>query len=89
MNIKVKKEGENLLKKPKPNSKKQIAGLFRARKIEIKPTVEQAQLLSENSLTMVYQHLSDEIGANLHQVLDNAINGLKQKDLLTRFKESE
>lgn len=51
--------------------------------------LEQAQLLSENSLTTVYQHLSDEIGANLHQVLDNAINGLKQKDLLTRFKESE
>ena len=51
--------------------------------------LEQAQLLSENSLTMVYQHLSNEIGANLHQVLESAINGLKQKDLLTRFKESE
>ena len=50
--------------------------------------ISQAQLLSENSLTSVYQHLSDEIGANLHQVLDDAINGLKQKDLLTRFKAS-
>lgn len=50
--------------------------------------VAQAILLSENSLTEVYQHLSDEIEANLHQVLENAINGLKQKDLLTRFKES-
>lgn len=50
---------------------------------------EQAQLLRENSLTNVYQHLSDEIGANLHQVLESAINGLKQKDLLTRFKQNK
>ena len=50
--------------------------------------IEQAILLNENSLTNVYQHLSDEIGANLHQVLENAIDGLKQKDLLTRFNAS-
>ncbi len=49
----------------------------------------QAQLLSENSLNAVYEHLSEEINANLHKVLNNAINGLKQKDLLTRFYENK
>jgi DNA-binding MarR family transcriptional regulator len=47
---------------------------------------QQAQLLIDNSLYAVYQHLSEEIGADLHQVLDAAINGLKQKDLLSRFE---
>lgn len=50
--------------------------------------IKQAELLNANSLTTVYQHLSDEIGADLNQVLTHAINGLKQKDLLTRFQES-
>jgi DNA-binding MarR family transcriptional regulator len=45
----------------------------------------QAQLLNTNSLNAVYEHLSDEIGANLHQVLQDAINALKDKSLLTRF----
>jgi DNA-binding MarR family transcriptional regulator len=49
----------------------------------------QAELLDENSLISVYQHLSDEIGADLHKVLNQAINGLKHKDLLTRFNESK
>ncbi len=48
---------------------------------------EQARLLNENSLNTVYEHLSDEIGANLHLVLNDAINALKQKALLTRFNE--
>lgn len=48
---------------------------------------KQANLLSENSLINVYKSLSDEINANLHEVLNKAINGLKQKDLLTRFNE--
>jgi len=51
------------------------------------PGKQQAKLLEKNSLISVYQHLSDEIGANLHEVLNKAINGLKQKDLLTRFNE--
>ena len=50
--------------------------------------IKQAELLKANSLTNVYQHLSDEVGANLHQVLEKAIDGLKQKDLLTRFNAS-
>ncbi|MBL4660168.1 MAG: MarR family transcriptional regulator [Alcanivoracaceae bacterium] len=49
---------------------------------------QQARLLEENSLHAVYEHLSDEINANLYQVLNDAINGLKQKDLLTRFQEN-
>jgi len=49
----------------------------------------QAKLLDENSLISVYQHLSDEVGADLHKVLNKAINGLKQKDLLTRFNENK
>ncbi len=49
--------------------------------------LSQAKLLKENSLNAVYQHLSKEIGASLHQVLEDAINGLKQKDMLTRFQE--
>jgi DNA-binding MarR family transcriptional regulator len=49
----------------------------------------QAQLLDKISLISVYQHLSDEIGADLHKVLNKAIIGLKQKDLLTRFNESK
>ena len=51
--------------------------------------IQQAKLLDENSLISVYQHLSDEVGADLHKVLNKAINGLKQKDLLTRFNESK
>jgi len=50
---------------------------------------QQAKLLDENSLISVYQHLSDEVGADLHKVLNKAINGLKQKDLLTRFNENK
>jgi DNA-binding MarR family transcriptional regulator len=49
----------------------------------------QAQLLDENSLISVYQHLSNEVGADLHKVLNKAINGLKHKDLLTRFNENK
>jgi len=49
----------------------------------------QAHLLSENSLKSVYEHLSDEIGSNLHKVLNDAINGLKQKDLYKRFIETK
>jgi len=48
---------------------------------------QQAALLEKNSLISVYQHLSDEIGADLHNVLNKAINRLKNKDLLTRFEE--
>ncbi len=48
---------------------------------------QQAELLLKSSLLHVYEDLSDEIGANLYQVLNEAIEGLKQKDLLTRFKE--
>jgi len=48
---------------------------------------EQATLLNENSLNTVYEHLSDEIGANLHHVLNDAINALKQKELIIRFNE--
>ncbi len=47
---------------------------------------EQAELLEENSLLHVYEDLSNEIGANLYQVLNDAIESLKQKDLLTRFE---
>ena len=50
-----------------------------------KSGVKQAKLLERNSLISVYQNLSDEIGADLHQVLNNAIKCLKQKDLLSRF----
>lgn len=50
---------------------------------------QQATLLEQNSLMAVYQHLSDEISADLHEVLNNAITGLKQKDLLTRFNEQK
>ncbi len=48
---------------------------------------KQANLLNENSLINIYKSLSEEINANLHEVLNNAINGLKQKDLLARFNE--
>ncbi|TDR22740.1 MarR family transcriptional regulator [Marinicella litoralis] len=48
---------------------------------------EQAKLLNENSLEKVYADLSAEIGTDLYQVLVAAINGLKKKDLLTRFNE--
>jgi DNA-binding MarR family transcriptional regulator len=50
---------------------------------------DQAEKLDKNSLISVYQHLSDEIGADLHKVLNKAITGLKHKDLLTRFNESK
>jgi DNA-binding MarR family transcriptional regulator len=50
---------------------------------------DQAERLNKNSLISVYQNLSDEIGADLHKVLNKAITGLKQKDLLTRFNESK
>lgn len=48
---------------------------------------KQAQLLEQNSLLHVYEDLSKEIGANLYQVLNDAIDSLKRKDLLTRFEE--
>ena len=48
---------------------------------------KQARLLEENSFSTVYQHLSDEIGADLYKVLNDAIIGLQQKDLMTRFQE--
>jgi DNA-binding MarR family transcriptional regulator len=46
----------------------------------------QAALLEENSLLHVYEDLSREIGANLYQVLNDAIDSLKRKDLLSRFE---
>lgn len=49
----------------------------------------QAQLLLKNSLTKVYQRLSDEIGSDINKVLNDTISSLKQKDLLTRFYENE
>jgi DNA-binding MarR family transcriptional regulator len=50
---------------------------------------QQAQLLAEHSLYSVYQHLSDEVGADINQVLATAIRCLKQKDLFTRFQENK
>lgn len=47
---------------------------------------QQATLLKQHSLELVYQHLSAEIGADLGQVLTQAIAGLKNKDLLSRFQ---
>jgi len=47
----------------------------------------QAKLLNENSLEKVYQNLSLEVNADLYAVLTAAINGLKEKDLLTRFQQ--
>ncbi len=49
--------------------------------------IKQASLLNENSLEKVYENLSNEINTDIYQVLVAAINGLKQKDLLTRFNE--
>lgn len=49
---------------------------------------QQALLLLNNSLTNVYQHLSVEIGADIGKVLQDTINGLMHKDLLTRFNEN-
>jgi DNA-binding MarR family transcriptional regulator len=49
--------------------------------------IAQAQLLEQNSMLAIYDNLSQEIGANLYQVLNDAIDGLKRKDLLTRFNE--
>lgn len=47
---------------------------------------QQAVLLQQHSLEQVYQHLSAEIGADLGQVLTQAIAGLKDRDLLARFQ---
>jgi len=47
----------------------------------------QAELLRKHSMTQVYASLSDEINADLYQVLTAAIEGLKRKDLLSRFNE--
>ena len=49
--------------------------------------IAQAQLLEQNSMLPIYENLSQEIGANLYQVLNDAIDGLKRKDLITRFNE--
>lgn len=49
--------------------------------------IKQAKLLNENSLEKVYENLSNEINTDLYQILVAAIDGLKKKDLLTRFKE--
>ncbi len=46
----------------------------------------QAQLLNENTLSQVYADLSAEINTDLYAVLTAAINGLKEKDLYTRFQ---
>jgi DNA-binding MarR family transcriptional regulator len=48
---------------------------------------KQATLLNENSLDKVYENLSKEINTDLNKMLVAAIDGLKNKDLLTRFKE--
>lgn len=50
---------------------------------------KQAQLLQEHSMQAVYQSLSDEINADIFQVLNAAISGLKAKDLLSRFNEQK
>lgn len=48
---------------------------------------DQAERLKQHSMTQVYANLSEEINADLYQVLTAAIEGLKQKDLLHRFNE--
>ena len=48
---------------------------------------KQAALLNENSLDKVYENLSNEINTDLNKMLVAAIDGLKNKDLLTRFNE--
>ncbi len=48
----------------------------------------QAQLLSRHSFAEVYENLSREVDADLYGILSAAIQGLKQKDLLTRFYET-
>ncbi len=48
---------------------------------------DQAERLNQHSMAQVYASLSAEINADLYQVLTAAINGLKQKDLLSRFQQ--
>lgn len=48
---------------------------------------QQAELLQQNPLEQVYQQLSLEVGADIYAVLSAAMEGLKNKDLLTRFQE--
>lgn len=50
---------------------------------------KQAQLLNDNPLEKVYADLSRELNTDLFAVLDAAINGLKSKDLLTRYNENK
>jgi len=49
--------------------------------------IEQANLLKQHSLSQVYKDLSEEINADLFQVLSAAIEALKAKDLLSRFHQ--
>ncbi|HHL32244.1 MAG TPA: MarR family transcriptional regulator [Oceanospirillales bacterium] len=49
--------------------------------------MQQAALLEKHSLSQVYDNLSQELGADLYQVLSSAISQLKQKNLLSRFEE--
>lgn len=48
---------------------------------------DQALLLKQHSLAAVYEQLSKEVEADLFKVLTAAIDGLKSKDLMTRFKQ--
>lgn len=47
----------------------------------------QAELLNANPLEKVYADLSREVDTDLYAVLDAAITGLKNKDLLSRYRE--
>ena len=51
--------------------------------------IDQAERLNQHSMAQVYANLCEEINADLYQVLTAAINGLKQKDLFSRFKEHD
>ena len=48
---------------------------------------QQAQLLRDHSMQAVYNNLSEEINADIYQVLNQALTSLKAKDLFSRFQE--
>lgn len=47
----------------------------------------QSDLLTQHSMAQVYSNLSNEINADLYQILAAAIEGLRHKDLFSRFTE--
>ncbi len=47
----------------------------------------QSDLLTQHSMFQVYANLSNEINADLYQILTAAIEGLRNKDLFSRFTE--